>query len=122
MRDGALEWTFALQRDPQRRWVLALAGTVFGLALASAHWGGLFVGGALVGWAWPTLGRSVLAGIGFALVALVAFAVALAEAGSLGAALGTGQIALVTVASAIVLGGLGGLSRGLVPDAPQSSD
>lgn len=117
MTDGAFGGLYALQRDPQRRWIAAAVAAVVGLALSTVHWSGLLLGGALVGWAWPTLGRATLAGLGFGLLALVAFGLALGASGTLPAALGMGAITYVTVATALVLGALGGLSRGLAGDA-----
>lgn len=122
MTDSPIAPLYALQRDPRRRWIATLLAALVGLALASVHWVGLFLGGALVGWAWPTLGRAVLAGLGFGLLALGSFAVVLAEANALDAATATGQIVLVAVATALVLGPLGGLSRGLAPNAPAEGD
>lgn len=119
MSDSVLAPVYDLQRDPRRRRIAMAGALLAGLALATVHWAGLFVGGALVGWTWPTLRRAVIGGLAFAVLALVAFALWLVVAGSLGDVLGTGQLLLVAVATPLVLGPLGALSRGLAPDAPR---
>jgi hypothetical protein len=119
MSEDILDGVYALQRDRRRRWVAtALAGAI-GLALASLHWTGLLLGGALVGWCWPTLGRGLLAGLAFGVLVLVAFALTHLAAGTLETALGMAPITYVTLVMPLVLGPLGGLSRGLARNAPR---
>lgn len=118
MSDDVLAGLYALQRNRRRRWLATSIAAILGLGLASVHWSGLMLGSALVGWTWPTLGRAVLAGLAFALLVLTTFALTHAVAGTLDAALGMGLITIVTVAIPLVLGLLGGLSRGLVANAP----
>lgn len=118
MTEGVMSGVYALQRDDRRRWVGTAIAAAIGLALASVHWSGLLLGGALVGWCWPTLGRGLLAGLTFGLVALLTFGIFLRGAGTLDTALGMAPITYVTVAIPLVLGTLGGLSRGLAPNAP----
>lgn len=118
MSEGVFDAVYALQRDPRRRWLVTAVVAVVGLALASVHWSGLLLGGALVGWCWPTLGRGILAGLAFGALVLVAFALVHLMAGTLDTALGMPPITYVTVAIPLVLGTLGGLSRGLAHDAP----
>ena len=121
MSDGALAGLYALQRNRRRRWLATAVALVLGLGLASVHWSGLLLGGVLVGWTWPTLGRAVLAGLAFGVLALGAFALTLWLSGTLDAALAMGPITMVTVAIPLVLGLLGGASRGLVNDAPSGA-
>jgi len=115
--DGLPEWLRVIQTDPTNRWrVTVLAGAV-GALLATVHWSGLLVGGALVGLAWPTLRRAVTAGLGFGVAVVAVFALELALSGSLAPAVGMGPLAVVPVLAALVAGALGATVRGLVPDA-----
>jgi len=71
-----------------------------------------------VGLAWPTLRRALVAGLGFAALALVAAAAEFLLAGVLEKSLAMGQITYLAVAIPIVAGLLGASARGLFPDAP----
>ncbi|ELZ25708.1 hypothetical protein C475_09624 [Halosimplex carlsbadense 2-9-1] len=113
---------YAAQTNPRDRWALVAVATAVGLALGTVHWVGLLVGGALVGFCWPTLRRALVAGLGFGVVVLLAMAVQFALAGSLDEYLAMGQLLAVSVAVPLVAGPLGAAARGLVPDAPQSRD
>lgn len=104
----------ALRSNPRTRWLGFAIGAIVGLALASIHWVGLVVGGALVGLFARDLPRAVVAGLAFGVVALLAFAAWLALAGALGVYLEMGQILAVSVAIPLVGGALGSLVRGLV--------
>ncbi|MEF8851422.1 MAG: hypothetical protein V5A44_11775 [Haloarculaceae archaeon] len=113
----ALVGLYAVQCDPRRRRVLTAAALAAGLGFATLHWGGLLVGGALVGLAQPTLRRALLAGFGFGVAALVVAAVRFALAGTLAGVVGTWPLVAVGVAAALIAGPLGASARGLVPDA-----
>jgi NO-binding membrane sensor protein with MHYT domain len=115
---GPLDTLYEVQTDPKRRWVATVTAVIVGLALASLHWSGLLVGGALVGFTWPTLRRALVAGVGFGVVALVVFVARLALAGTLDAFLAMGAITAIAVVVPLACGLLGGLARGLVRDAP----
>jgi hypothetical protein len=104
----------AVRADPTRRRVAMLAGAVAGLLLATVHWAGLFVGGALVGLPARGLRRAVPAGVAFGVLAYLAFLATLALGGVLDAYLGTGRLLAVTVVAPPVAGGLGALVRGVV--------
>lgn len=106
-----------LQTDPTRRWRATVLAGALGALLVTVHWSGLLVGGAFVGLAWPTLGRAVLAGLGFGAAVVGVFALDLALAGSLAPAVGMGPLAVVPVLAALVAGALGATVRGLLPDA-----
>jgi len=110
---------YASQRDPRRRRGLAAAAVLVGLVLATVHWVGLFVGGALVGLSQPTLRRAVLAGLGFGAAALVVAAVGVVTAGTLGGVLGTWPLVAIGVAVPLLAGPLGATVRGLFADAPR---
>lgn len=116
--DSRLARLYAAQRDARERWALTVATAVVGLGLAWIHWAGLLVGGALVGLCWPTLRRAVVAGVGFAVVVLVATAAQFWAAGTLGKVLGATPLVYVAVAAPVVAGPLGATARGLLPDAP----
>ncbi|NLV11416.1 hypothetical protein GOC74_15925 [Halomicrobium mukohataei] len=114
---GLPDRLWRLQTDPTDRWrATVLAGTV-GALLATVHWSGLLAGGALVGLAWPTLRRAVLAGLGFGIAVVALFAFELALGGSLVATLRMGVFGLVPVVVPVVAAPLGATVRGLVPDA-----
>lgn len=113
----ALTRLYAVQRDPRGRRALTAVAFVVGLALATVHWGGLLVGGALVGLAQPTLGRALPAGLGFGIAALAVAAVRFALAGTLAEVAGTWPLVGVAVAVALVAAPLGATARGLLPDA-----
>ncbi|QAU14113.1 hypothetical protein EKH57_16220 [Halorubrum sp. BOL3-1] len=53
------------------RWITTLSGVGIGLAVASVHWSGLFVLGALVGLPQRSLGRALLAGAVVGLLTLL---------------------------------------------------
>jgi hypothetical protein len=120
--EGLRARLYDAQTDPRERWALTVAATAVGLALATVHWGGLLVGGALVGFAQPTLRRALVAGLAFGVVVLLAMAVRFALAGTLDAYLEMGQLLAVSVAIPLVAGPLGATARGLVPDASLSDD
>jgi DNA-binding transcriptional LysR family regulator len=115
---GPLAQLYALQRDPRRRLVAAAVAAVIGLGLGSVHWLGLVVGGALVGWSFPTVGRALAAGLAFAVLTLLAWAARLAMVGGLGTALETWPIVGLTVAMAFALGPLGAITRAIGPQPP----
>jgi hypothetical protein len=110
------------QTSPRERWVLTVAATALGLALAAVHWSGVLAGGALVGFCWPTLRRALVAGLAFGVVVLLVVAVQFALAGSLDEYLAMGPLLAVSVAVPLVAGPLGAAARGLVPDAPRSRE
>jgi hypothetical protein len=116
--DSRLARLYAVQRTPRDRWALTLLAAVVGLGLATVHWAGLLAGGALVGLAWPTLRRALLAGLGFAALALVVTATGFLLAGVFEKSLAMGQITYLAVAIPLVAGPLGASARGLLPDAP----
>lgn len=103
-----------VRQQPRYHWTAVLFAVGLGLAFATVHWVGLVVGGALVGLVSSDLLRAVLAGFGFGLLAVTLWVGLLWWAGSLGAMLAMGEIALVSVA--IGLGGpvVGSLVRGVV--------
>ena len=107
----------ALQRDSRRRLLATGGALVVGVVLATVHWAGLLVGGALVGLSQPTLRRALAAGLGFGVVVLGVTAVRLALAGTLEEVLATWPVVGVGVAIALVAGPVGALARGLFPDA-----
>ncbi|WP_436929732.1 hypothetical protein [Halosimplex halobium] len=120
--EGLRARLYDAQTSPRERWALTVTATALGLALATVHWAGLLVGGALVGFAQPTLRRALVAGFAFGGVVLLAAGVQFALAGTLDASLAMGQLLAVGVAIPFVAGPLGATARGLVPDASLSDD
>ncbi|WP_136716991.1 hypothetical protein [Halorientalis salina] len=102
-----------LRADRFRRRLATAGAVVVGLATVWLHWAGLVVGGALVAFVQPTVRRGLVAGVGFGVLAWLAFAGWLASAGSLDLYLGMGQV--FAVSTAITLAGslLGALARGV---------
>ena len=80
-----------------------LVAVLVGLAVSVVHWGGLILGGALVGLVSHSLRRAVVNGFSFGLFVLVCFAGWLAWQGALLTWPTTGQLFLLTVASALGL-------------------
>ena len=100
-------------RHDGRTHALALGVAVaVGLVLASLHWFGLVVAGALVGLVSPTLGRAVAGAIGVGLVVLLVFAVSLGDA--VGPALAMTPASSLAVLAGIGLPVFGSLVRGVV--------
>jgi hypothetical protein len=92
-----------------------LLAVLVGVAVSAVHWGGLILGGALVGLVSHSLRRAVVNGFSFGLFVLVVFAGWLAWQGALLTWPTTGQLFLLTVASALGLPILAsGAVRGLL--------
>jgi len=103
-----------VRETPRYRWLGLVGGCLLGLLLASVHWLGLVVGGALVGLVATTLRRALLSGLGFSVLVLVVWGGALAWHGTLGGVLATGRLAALGVAMAVAGPLLGSLVRGVV--------
>ena len=114
--ETTLQRLYGVQTDPTSRWRATVLAGAFGALLATVHWSGLLVGGALVGLAWPTLRRALVAGLGFGVAVVAVFALELALAGTLGAVLAMGVFGVVPAAVPLVAGPLGAALRGLFPD------
>lgn len=100
------------ERTRDRRVATGLAVAV-GLLVATFHWAGFVLGGALVALPQRSIPRGLLAGLGFGAAALLLFGAELAATGNLATAAGMGQVTMVTVAVPLVLGLLGSLARGV---------
>lgn len=105
--------TLARVRTESRPHVVGVAvALAVGLLLASVHWLGLIVAGALVALVAPTFRRGVAYAALAGVLALVVFAVLLGSA--VVAVLGMQPAVYVTVASAVGLPLFGALARGIV--------
>jgi hypothetical protein len=102
----------AVVETPRRAGLTALA-VVVGVGLASVHWLGLVVGGALVALPQRSLPTGLLAGFLFGGVVLTVFLVELAAANVAGGFLRFGLLRDVAVAMALGLPTFGALARGL---------
>lgn len=100
-------------RTGGRHWLAMLVAVGVGLGLATVHPVGYLVGGALVGLLADDRARALLAGLGFGVLAWLAFAALLFANGTLGAYLATGQPLLVSVAVPVAGSVLGSLVRWL---------
>jgi len=94
---------------------LALAVLV-GVALATVHWVGLVLGGALVGLVAPTLRRALVTGLYLGGAVLFAFLLYLWLVGALAEALAMGRILYLDVAIALLVptlaaGAVGGFTE-----------
>ena len=103
-----------VRRDTDVRRLAMGVGALVGLLLASLHWLGFVVGGALVAIAQPTLGRGLLAGLAFGVLAWLVFVIWLALLGSVGVYAEMGELLALSAAIPPLGGLLGGLARGLV--------
>lgn len=110
-RDGRTALERARTRTRDHRIALG-AALIGGLALAWLHWFGLVLGGALVGLVAPTLRRALVAGLGFGVLVLAAFAITLG--GAVGDVMGMTPVVYLAVGTALALPVLGSLARGLV--------
>lgn len=104
----------ALRTNPSRRHLATLAGVVVGLLAAQVHWLGLVVGATVVSLPQASFRRGVAAGVGFGVLAWIAFLASLWSAGVVGLYPEMGQVAAVVAGISVVCGLLGGLARGVV--------
>lgn len=107
-------WLGRIRETRTHRWTGILLGMFVGVVLASVHWGGFLVGGALVGMVSRDLPRAIVAGVGFGLVSLGVWIAFLWRAGAIDAAFGMGQFSLIAVGIPLGLSILGSLVRGVV--------
>ncbi|HKL30308.1 MAG TPA: hypothetical protein VJ898_13700 [Natrialbaceae archaeon] len=101
----------AVRDHGPRRWGVALVGAIIGVALATTHWLGFLVGGALVAVPQRTIPRGVVAGTAFGVVVWGAFLVTLVLDGTAAAYVGMGQVFYLSVAIPVVAAFLGSLVR-----------
>jgi len=106
-------WLAALRADDSRRWVALVAAALAGVGLATVHWLGLFVAGALVGLVSETVPRAAAAGLAVG-VAVLAVHVGASPVMSPGEFLALTPAAYVTVAAALAAPLWGSLVRGVV--------
>lgn len=107
------DWVADLRADRARRRTALAIALVVGLAAGWVHWTGLVLGGAMVGLTRRGLGRAVLAGLGFGVLALAATVLApgTVDVAAFGA---LAPVSYVAVALGLVLPAWGALVRGVV--------
>jgi len=112
---GRLAATLAAVRGGDRgRRLLVTAGTVaLGAVLATGHWVGLVLGGALVGVCQRTLPRALLGGLLFGVVVLGAFVLG-APRLAVDELLALTPAVYVTAGAGLGLAALGSVTRGVV--------
>lgn len=110
MTDVATE--LAAHFENPRRVGLTVLAVVVGIGLASMHWLGLVVGGALVSLPQRSLARGLLTGFLFGGVVLTVFLVDLAAVGAAGGFLRFGLLRDVAVLMSLGLPTFGALARG----------
>ncbi|RXK50331.1 hypothetical protein [Halorientalis pallida] len=103
----------ALRAAPRRRRLATVGAAVVGLVVVPFHWLGFVLGGALVALTQPSLGRGLLAGLGFGVLSWLVFALWISGTGNLGLYLGMGQVLAVSTAIPLVGSLLGALARGV---------
>ncbi len=102
-----------LRDDRRRRLAATGVAVVLGLALASVHWSGLLLAGALVALPQRSLRGGVAAGVAMGVLVLLAFVARLALAGTLGAGLAMGQPTLLALGLGLALPAFASLVRGV---------
>lgn len=100
-----------VRRTAQLRWAAFILATLVGLGLASLHWLGLLVGGAMVSVPAQSPRRGLAAGVCFGLFAWGTFLLLLVLAGTLPAVLGTGRLVAVSFLVAVLAGAVGSVAR-----------
>ncbi len=103
-----------LRADRRQRLAATAAAVVVGIGLATLHWAGLLIAGALVALPQRSVSRGIAAGLGVGVLVVVAFLVSLALAGTLGPTLAMGQPSLLALGIGLLLPPLGSLVRGIL--------
>lgn len=93
-------------------WAALVVACVIGLVLATFHWSGIVIGGALVGILAADIKRAVLSGLGFGILVVLVWAVLIQLSGSLQQVSAMNEIALLPVGIGLGLAVLGSLLRG----------
>lgn len=114
--DDDTDFLASIRTNSRRRWSVVVLGVLAGMLLAQFHWLGFVVGGALVALPQPSLGRGLVAGFGFGVVAWCWFVATIALQGQtvLAVYTGMGEVFALSVAIPVVGGLLGSLARGVV--------
>lgn len=95
------------------RGLLLVGAAIVGIRLASVHWLGIVIGGALVGLLGSTVRRALLLGAFFGLVVWLVFVGSMALDGVVGQFRALADFAALSFAIAVGLGTFGSLARGL---------
>jgi len=103
-----------LRGDRRQRLAVTTVAVVVGFGLATLHWAGLLIAGALVALPQRSLPRGLVAGICVGVLVVVGFLARLALAGTLNPVLGMGQPSLLALAIGLLLPAFGSLVRGVV--------
>lgn len=103
-----------VRSTPRYRLLATGCAAIVGIVLATQHWIGLVVGGALVALPAQTLPRGIVAGALFGLLAVAVFFTVLWTEGLAGAAVDTGVPFLAAVGIGVVGGLFGALARGIL--------
>ncbi len=102
-QSGSIDSLRRVRTEPRIHWIAMVGAILLGVALSTVSWLGIVAGGALVGLVATSLIRAVLAGIGFGVVVILAWALWLGWGGAFGAVAGMGIFAVIPVA--VALGG-----------------
>ncbi|KPN31805.1 hypothetical protein SY89_02558 [Halolamina pelagica] len=103
-----------LRADRERRLAATVAAVGLGLALATVHWSGLLLAGALIALPQRSLRRGVAAGVAMGGLVVAAFLAQLALAGTVGPTLAMGQPSWLALGIGLLLPAFGSLARGVV--------
>lgn len=104
----------ALRNEPRRRLTATGVAVGIGLALATVHWSGLLLAGALVGLLQRSLRRAIAAGVALGGLIVGSFLAQFVLTGTLGPVLVMGQPPWLAVAIGLALPAFGSLIRGVV--------
>lgn len=107
------QWLTAVRTHRRYRLTALVGATLVGVGVASVHWFGLFVAGALVGLASEDLPRAVAAGLTVGLLVLVT-QVLVAPTMNVGEFVNLAPASYVTIAAALLAPVWGSLVRGVL--------
>lgn len=99
--------------DGWRRWIFALAGGLLGLVLATTHWIGFLIGGALVAVPQRSIVRGIVSGTGYGVLVWGVFLATLALDGTAASYVEMGQVFYLSVAIPVLTAFLGSLVRAI---------
>ena len=103
----------SLRENPRVRWSAFALAVLVAVSIATVHWIGFVLGGALAGLASTNLKRALVAGFAVGVVAWLVWVALLAAGGVAGKYFAMGQILAVSAAIPIAGSLLGSLARGV---------
>ncbi|WP_158056664.1 hypothetical protein [Halorussus halophilus] len=111
---NATESLETLRTNSRARWIAFALAILLAVAVATIHWVGFVLGGALAGLASKNLKRALLAGFAVGVVSWLVWVAFLATGGITMKYFAMGQILAVSAAIPIAASVVGSLARGVV--------